>query len=97
MQENSRAKKVILRHRVCKVQNNRVCKEKGLIKYKASDHIEHEARETQDYVGHEARREQEHGGHEACEAREHIWHEEREAREYVGHESMYLFHSPKGL
>ena len=50
---NSRAKKVILGHRVCKVQNNRVCMEKGLIKYKARDHIQHEACETQDYVGHE--------------------------------------------
>ena len=55
MHRNSRAKKVILGHRVCKVQNNRVYKEKGLIKYKAWDHIEHEARETQDYVGHEVR------------------------------------------
>ena len=27
--------------------------EKGLIKYRAQDHIEHEACETQDYVGHE--------------------------------------------
>ena len=44
---NSRAKKVILGNRVCKVRDNRLCKEKGLIKREARGHIGHEACEAQ--------------------------------------------------
>ena len=47
MHGNSRAKKVILGHRVRKVQNKRVRKEKRLIKHKALGHIEHKVREAQ--------------------------------------------------
>ena len=46
MHGNSSAKKVILGHRVHNVRNNRVRKKKGLIKYKARGHIEHEAHEA---------------------------------------------------
>ena len=53
MHGSSRAKKVILGHRVRKVRNNRVRKKKGLIKYKARGHMEQEVRETQEHVGHE--------------------------------------------
>ena len=48
MHENSRAQKVILRHRERKVRNNRVRKEKGFIKREARSHIGYEARETRD-------------------------------------------------
>ena len=61
--ENSRAKNVILGHRVRKVRDNWVRKKKGLIKRKAQGHIEHEACETQEQVGHEARMARELGGH----------------------------------
>ena len=47
MHENVRAQKVILGHRVRKVQDNRVLKEKGLIKCEARGHIGFEAREAQ--------------------------------------------------
>ena len=46
MHGNSRAQKVISRHRVRKVRNNRVRKGKGLIKSEARGHIGHEIRET---------------------------------------------------
>ena len=46
MHGNSRAQKVILGHIVRKVRNNRVRKEKGLIKRKVQRHIEQEAHET---------------------------------------------------
>ena len=57
MHGTPRPEKVILGHRVRKVRNNRVLKEKGLIKHKAQGHIEHElredeTRETQEQVGH---------------------------------------------
>ena len=41
MHGNSRAQKEILGHRVRKVQDNRVLKEKGLIKREARGHIGH--------------------------------------------------------
>ena len=43
MHGNSRAKKVILGYKVRKVRNNKLLKEKGLIKRKARGQIEHEA------------------------------------------------------
>ena len=52
MHGNSKAKKVILGNRVRKVQNDKVQKEKGLIKRKARGHIEHEGRERHEHVGH---------------------------------------------
>ena len=53
MHGNSKAKKVILGNRVRKVQNDKVHKEKGLIKRKARGHIEHEGRERHKHVGYE--------------------------------------------
>ena len=47
MDGSSRAQKVILGQRLRKLQNNRACKEKGLIKCEARGHIGHEARETE--------------------------------------------------
>ena len=47
---NSRAQKLILGNRVRKVRNNKLRKEKGLIKHEAQAHIEHEARQTQEQV-----------------------------------------------
>ena len=46
MHGNSRAQKVISKHRVRKVRNNRVSKEKGLIKREERGHIGHEIREA---------------------------------------------------
>ena len=51
MHGNSKAKKVILGNRVRKVRNDKVHKEKGLIKRKARGHIEHEGRERHEHVG----------------------------------------------
>ena len=48
MHGNSRAQKVILGHRVRKIQNNNVRKEKGLIKREAQGHISQNAGEAQD-------------------------------------------------
>ena len=73
MHGDFRAKKVILRHRVRKVRNNRVCKEKQLIKRKARRHIEHEARETQEHVGHEAGEVREHVGHVIQQTRSKVF------------------------
>ena len=47
IRRNSRTQKVILGHRICKVQDNTVLKEKGLIKCNARGHIGHKAREAQ--------------------------------------------------
>ena len=47
MHGNSRAQKVILGHRVRKIQNN-VRKEKGLIKREAQGHISQNAGEVRD-------------------------------------------------
>ena len=44
---NSKAKKVVLGHRVWKVRNNSVCKKKGLMKRKARGHVEDETLEAQ--------------------------------------------------
>ena len=46
---------MVLRHRVRKVRNNRVRKEKGFIKHKACGHIKQEARETQELIRLETR------------------------------------------
>ena len=51
---NSRAQKVILGHRVRKVRDNRVRKEKGLIKCEVRGHIGHEERENTKQVRHES-------------------------------------------
>ena len=53
MHGNSKAKKVILGNRVRKVRNDKVHKEKGLIKRKARGHIEQEGRERHEHVGYE--------------------------------------------
>ena len=76
MHESSRAQKVILGQRLRKLQNNRACKAKGLIKCEARGRIGHKAGETQEHVRHEAR-----------DAREHVWHEACWARKRVGQES----------
>ena len=47
MHRNSRAQKMTLGHRICKVQNNKLRKEKGLIAREVQGHIEHEARRAQ--------------------------------------------------
>ena len=46
MHGNANVEKVILEHRVCKVRNNRVRKEKGLLKRETLSHIGHDVREA---------------------------------------------------
>ena len=74
MHGNSRAQKVILGHRVCKVRNNRVRKEKGL----EGGHTEHKASEAQKHVQPEAREAESMYGTRHG-AREHVGHEARRA------------------
>ena len=50
---NLKCKNGDIGHRVRKLGNNRVRKEKGLIKRKTRGYIEHKARETQEPIGHE--------------------------------------------
>ena len=52
MKLNLKCKNGDIGHRVRKVGNNRVRKEKDLIKRKTRGYIEHKARETQESIGH---------------------------------------------
>ena len=72
--ETQEHKKVIIGYRVCKVWDNMVCKEKGLV---AWGHIGHK------HVRHKARKAREHVKNEACEAREHVGHEAHVAQEHI--------------
>ena len=53
MKLNLKCKNGDIGHRVRKVGNNRVRKEKDLIKRKTRGYIEHKARETQESIGHD--------------------------------------------
>ena len=88
MHGNLRTQKVILGHRVGKVQDNRVLKEKGLIKCEAWGHIGFEAREAQGTWNTGARRARGTCDTRARMTREHVWHERTWGLRYVGHESM---------
>ena len=73
---------MVLGQRVRKVQDNRVHKEKGLIKYKVRGQREHQAREARSTSGtkavrHKTRGAQEYGGHEIREAWEYSTRHER--------------------
>ena len=55
MKLNLKCKNGDIGHRVRKVGNNRVRKEKDLIKRKTRGYIEHKVRETQESIGHGGR------------------------------------------